>query len=129
MKAFMDENFLLPNYASERLYHEYAKDMPIFDYHSHLPVGQVAGDVKFDNITQAWLYGDHRKWRAMRACGVPEELVSGIPDAADDYSRFEAWAKVVPQAICNPLYHWSHLELRRYFGIDDTISPNTARKI
>ena len=129
MKACMDENFLLPNGASERLYNEYAKDMPIFDYHSHLPIKQVLNDAKFDNITQVWLYGDHYKWRAMRACGVPEELVSGIPAAADDYARFEAWAHVVPKTVGNPLYHWSHLELKRYFGINELINPQSAKKI
>ncbi|MCL2010862.1 MAG: glucuronate isomerase [Synergistaceae bacterium] len=129
MKTFMDDNFLLPNWASERLYHDYAKDMPIFDYHSHLPVGQVADDAQFENITQVWLYADHYKWRAMRACGVSEELVSGIPVAAGDYERFEAWAKVVPQTVGNPLYHWSHLELKRYFGVNEILSPKTAREI
>ncbi|MDR2529899.1 MAG: glucuronate isomerase [Synergistaceae bacterium] len=129
MKPFMDENFLLPNGASERLYHEYAKDMPIFDYHSHLPIGQVLEDVNFDNLTQVWLYGDHYKWRAMRACGVSEDLASGIPKAAGDYARFEAWASVVPQTVGNPLYHWSHLELKRYFGVEELLTPKNARKI
>jgi glucuronate isomerase len=129
MKTFMDENFLLPNNASERFYYEYAKDMPILDYHSHLPIGQVLDDTRFDNITQVWLYGDHYKWRAMRACGVSEELVSGIPDTGGDYERFEAWARVVPQTIGNPLYHWSHLELKRYFGIDGLLSPISAKMI
>jgi len=128
-KAFMDENFLLPNVAAERLYHGYAAGMPIYDYHSHLPIRQVLDDVNFENITQVWLYGDHYKWRAMRACGVPETHVSGIPEAADDYARFEAWAKVVPQTLCNPLYHWSHLELKRYFGVEKLLSPDTAREI
>ncbi|MDR1978628.1 MAG: glucuronate isomerase [Synergistaceae bacterium] len=129
MKPFMDENFLLPNQASEKLYHEYAKEMPIFDYHSHLPIRQVLDDVNFENVTQAWLYGDHYKWRAMRACGVSEELVSGIPEAADDYARFEAWARAVPQTIGNPLYHWSHLELKRYFGVDELLTAGSARAI
>ncbi|MDR1578996.1 MAG: glucuronate isomerase [Synergistaceae bacterium] len=129
MKRFLDENFLLPNRSAERLFHEYAKDMPIFDYHSHLPVSQIEGDTNFENLTQAWLYGDHYKWRAMRACGVPERLVSGIPDAAPDWERFAAWAEALPQTLGNPLYHWSHLELRRYFGVDDLLSPATARKI
>ncbi|MDR1874029.1 MAG: glucuronate isomerase [Synergistaceae bacterium] len=129
MRTFPDENFLLPNGAAERLYHEYAKDMPIFDYHSHLPVGQIREDAHFQNITQLWLYGDHYKWRAMRACGLPEELVSGVPNAAGDRERFEAWAKVVPQTVGNPLYHWTHLELRRYFGVNDLLSPKTAGEI
>lgn len=129
MKRFMDENFLLPNKAAETLYHEYAKEMPIYDYHSHLPIDQVLGDKQFENITQIWLYGDHYKWRAMRACGVSEELVSGIPCAAGDFERFQAWAGVLPQTVGNPIYHWSHLELRRYFGIDTLISSETAREI
>lgn len=129
MKAFMDENFLLPCKAAETLYHEYAKDMPIYDYHSHLPVGQVLEDRQFENLTQIWLYGDHYKWRAMRACGVSEEFVSGIPYAAGDFERFQAWANVLPQTIGNPVYHWSHLELKRYFGIDKLVSPETAREI
>jgi glucuronate isomerase len=125
----MDENFLLPNRSAERLFHEYAKETPIFDYHSHLPVSQIEDDTNFGNLTQAWLYGDHYKWRAMRACGVPEPLVSGIPEAAPDRERFAAWAEVVPQTVGNPLYHWSHLELRRYFGVNDPLSPATAMKI
>lgn len=129
MKAFIDENFLLPNNASETLYHEYAKDMPIFDYHSHLPIGQVLEDKRFQNITQLWLYGDHYKWRAMRACGVSEEFISGIPYAAGDFERFQAWANVLPQTVGNPVYHWSHLELKRYFGIDKLVSSVTAREI
>ncbi|MDR1379816.1 MAG: glucuronate isomerase [Synergistaceae bacterium] len=129
MKTFLDENFLLPNEAAERLYNEYAKNMPIFDYHSHLPIQQIEDDVNFENLTQVWLYGDHYKWRAMRACGVPERLISGIPEAAPDYERFAAWAETTPQTICNPLYQWSHLELRRYFGINELLSPATAKKI
>lgn len=129
MKPFMDENFLLPGKAAERLYHEYAKDMPIYDYHSHLPAAQVLEDRRFENITQIWLYGDHYKWRAMRACGVSEELVSGIPRAAGDFERFQAWASVLPQTVGNPVYHWSHLELKRYFGIEKPVAPDTAREI
>ena len=129
MASFMDDNFLLPCAAARRLYHDYAAAMPIFDYHSHLPIRQILDDVTFSNITRIWLYGDHYKWRAMRACGVPEPLCSGIPEAGDDYARFEAWASVVPQTLGNPLYHWSHLELRRYFGIEQLLSPATARPI
>ncbi|MDR1510177.1 MAG: glucuronate isomerase [Synergistaceae bacterium] len=129
MRTFLDENFLLPNPAAERLFHEYAKMEPIFDYHSHLPVKQIEDDVNFENLTQVWLYGDHYKWRAMRACGMPERLVSGIPRAASDYERFAAWAEVMPQTIGNPLYHWSHLELKRYFGVNELLSPATAPKI
>jgi glucuronate isomerase len=111
--------------------------MPIFDYHSHLPAAQVLDDVNFGNITQVWLYGDHYKWRAMRACGIPEELASGVsleagenaPPAPSDYQRFEAWAKAVPQTVGNPLFHWSHLELKRYFGVDGLLNPESAKKI
>ncbi|GHS94886.1 uronate isomerase [Synergistales bacterium] len=130
-KAFMDEQFLLDTKCAERLYHDYAKEMPIFDYHSHLPIQQILDDAKFQNITQVWLYGDHYKWRAMRACGVAEALVTG--DGANseesDYRRFEAWAGVAPQIIGNPLYHWSHLELKRYFGVNELLSPKTARAV
>lgn len=125
----MDPDFLLESEPARRLYHDYAADMPIYDYHSHLPVDQIAENSRFENITQIWLYGDHYKWRAMRACGVGESLVSGKPERGGDYERFEAWAKVVPQTICNPLYHWSHMELRRYFGIEKLLSPQTARDI
>ena len=129
MKPFMDDNFLLPSPAAERLYHEYAAGMPIYDYHSHLPIQQILDDTRFETMTQVWLYGDHYKWRAMRACGIPETHVSGIPEAADDYARFEAWAKVVPQTVSNPLYHWSHLELKRYFAEDRLLSPATAKAV
>jgi glucuronate isomerase len=126
---FITDNFLLNSPSAERLYHDYARDMPICDYHSHLPVKQILDDAGFDNLTQVWLYGDHYKWRAMRACGFPESLVSGVPDKADDYARFEAWAATVPQALGNPLFHWTHLELKRFFGIDAILSPATAREI
>jgi glucuronate isomerase len=129
MKKFMDSDFLLDSEPAVRLYHDFAADMPIYDYHSHLPADQIAEDSRFENITQIWLYGDHYKWRAMRACGVGESLVSGRPERGGDYERFEAWTKVVPQTICNPLYHWSHMELRRYFGIEKLLSPKTAREI
>ena len=128
-KSFIHDNFLLTTPPAERLYHEYAEKMPLYDYHSHLPIQQIVDNVNFKNITEIWLYGDHYKWRAMRACGIPENLVSGIPEAADDYARFEAWAKTIPYTLCNPLYHWTHLELKRYFGIDKLLSPATAREI
>ena len=128
-QPFINDNFMLNSSSAERLYHDYAKDMPICDYHSHLPIKQILDDESFDNMTQVWLYGDHYKWRAMRACGFSENLVSGIPDKADDYARFEAWAATVPQTIGNPLFHWTQLELKRYFGIDAILSPATAREI
>lgn len=128
-QEFMGKNFLLPNKTAEKLYEEYAAPMPIFDYHAHLPISEILDDKIFKNITQAWLYGDHYKWRAMRACGESEDLVSGKPTAASDEERFNAWARVVPQTICNPLYHWTHLELRRYFGVNELLSPKTAKAI
>ena len=128
-RPFINDNFLLTTSAAERLYHEYAKDMPLYDFHSHLPPRQIVDNVSFKNITQIWLYGDHYKWRAMRACGVPENLVSGIPDAAPDWERFQAWAATVPQTLLNPLYHWTQLELKRFFGIDTLLSADTAKEI
>lgn len=128
-KPFIHDNFMLSNKAAERLYHDYAENMPILDYHSHLIIRQILDNVNFNNMTQVWLYGDHYKWRAMRACGFGEELVSGIPDKKDDFARFEAWAKTVPQTLGNPLYHWTHLELKRFFGIDTLLSPATAKEI
>ncbi|OKS88447.1 glucuronate isomerase [Mucilaginibacter polytrichastri] len=126
MKNFLDDNFLLPNKSAERLYHDYAKQMPIIDYHCHLPPDQIAQDLRFDNITQIWLYGDHYKWRAMRANGVNEAYVTGNKS---DFEKFEKWAATVPYTLRNPLYHWTHLELQRYFGITDLLGPGTARKI
>ncbi len=127
MKAFLDENFLLESTAAERLYHEYAADMPIFDYHCHLPVAEIADNKKFANLTAIWLHGDHYKWRAMRAAGVDEKYITG---AASDLEKFHAWAATVPKTLRNPLYHWTHLELRKPFGIKDTLlSPTTADSI
>lgn len=126
MKKFLDENFLLETKTAEVLYHEFAKDMPIIDYHCHLPPDQIAGDLNFKNLTQIWLYGDHYKWRAMRANGVSEEYITG---GKSDYEKFEKWAETVPYTIRNPLYHWTHLELQRYFDVYDILSPATAKKI
>jgi glucuronate isomerase len=123
MKPFLDRNFLLNSEPAEILYHTYAADMPIFDYHCHLPVDDIAADRKFENLTRIWLSGDHYKWRAMRADGVPEELVTG---SASDRDKFRAWARTVPHTVCNPLYHWTHMELQRYFGITELLSPSTA---
>ncbi|UQZ86852.1 Uronate isomerase [Paenibacillus konkukensis] len=125
MKPFLDENFLLSNETAVRLYHDYAKDMPIIDYHCHLSPQEIYENKTFKNITEAWLYGDHYKWRAMRANGVEEQFVTG-GEGASDYDRFLAWAKTVPQTIGNPLYHWSHLELQRFFGIYDLINEKNA---
>lgn len=126
MKKFLDENFLLNSEAAIELYHNYAKDMPIFDYHCHLSPEAIANDKSFKNITEIWLGGDHYKWRAMRSNGVDEEYITGD---ASDYDKFKAWAKTVPYCIGNPLYHWSHLELKRFFNIDLIISEDTADEI
>ena len=125
--AFITENFLLQSAQAVALYHEYARDLPIIDYHCHLPPQQIADDQRFANLTQIWLYGDHYKWRAMRAAGVPERFVTGD---ASDWEKFERWAWVVPQTLRNPLYHWTHLELKRPFGISDRLlGPDTAAEV
>jgi len=125
--VFITENFLLQTEAAVRLYHEYAKPMPIFDYHSHLPPQQIAQDHQFENLTRIWLAGDHYKWRAMRSAGVPERYCTGD---ASDWEKFLQWAETVPKTLRNPLYHWTHLELKRPFGISDRLlSPATAQGI
>jgi len=126
MKKFMDENFLLNNDAAIRLYHEHAAKMPIIDYHCHLDPREIAEDRKYRSITELWLGGDHYKWRAMRINGVDEKYITGD---ADDREKFMKWAETMPYCIGNPLYHWTHLELRRYFGIDKPLSPQTAEEI
>ena len=126
MKAFLDENFLLQTKSAETLYHEFAKSMPIIDYHNHLSPEQIANDISFENITQAWLYGDHYKWRAMRTNGINEKYCTGN---ASDVEKFEQWAATVPYTLRNPLYHWTHLELQRYFNIDKVLNPTTAKEI
>ena len=126
MKQFLDENFLLTNTSAQRLYYEYAKDMPIIDYHNHLPPIEVAEDKNFENITKVWLNGDHYKWRAMRTNGVEEEYITGDKT---DWEKFRAWAATVPYTLRNPLYHWTHLELQRYFDIQDILNADTAKKI
>ncbi len=125
-KPFLDDNFLLENRTAEILYHEYAAKQPIIDYHNHLPPDEIAADKKFDNLTAVWLNGDHYKWRAMRTMGVPERYITGN---ATDFEKFQKWAETVPFTIRNPLFHWTHLELRRYFGITDLLTPKTAEKI
>ncbi len=127
MSRFMTEDFLLDTEFARRLYHDYAKDQPIFDYHCHLPPQQIAENYRFANLYDIWLKGDHYKWRAMRANGVPEAFCTGD---ASDREKFDAWARTVPHTIGNPLYHWTHLELRRPFGITDTLlSEKTADAI
>lgn len=126
MQSFLNENFLLNNDTAKRLYHDYAKDLPIIDYHCHLPPDEIANNKNFANLTDVWLRGDHYKWRAMRTNGVNEEYVTGN---RSDYEKFEQWAATIPYTLRNPLYHWSHLELQRYFGISDILSPKTAKNI
>lgn len=126
MKPFMDDNFLLESQAAKDLYHDFAVKMPIIDYHCHLRPEDIAADRKFRNITEIWLAGDHYKWRAMRANGVDEKFCTG--DASDE-EKFMKWAETVPATLRNPLYHWTHLELRRYFGIEELLGPDNAREI
>ena len=125
-KLFMGEDFLLQTKTAELLYNEYAKQMPIIDYHCHLSPQQIAEDIKFENLTQAWLYGDHYKWRAMRTSGVDESYCTGNKS---DYEKFEKWAATVPYTMRNPLYHWTQLELKRYFDIHEILDPSSAKSI
>ncbi|MEO8110340.1 MAG: glucuronate isomerase, partial [Ginsengibacter sp.] len=126
MKKFLGQDFLLESKTAKKLFHGFAEKMPVIDYHCHLPVQQIADDINFDNLTQIWLYGDHYKWRAMRANGIDESYVTGNKS---DYEKFEKWAETVPYTLRNPLYHWTHLELQRYFGIDEILNPGSAKKI
>ncbi|MEY5012903.1 MAG: Uronate isomerase, partial [Verrucomicrobiota bacterium] len=123
---FIHEDFLLQSKSARRLYHEVAEHQPIIDYHCHLSPDDLARDRRFANLAEIWLEGDHYKWRAMRSNGVSEEFCTGT---ADPYEKFLAWCETVPHTLRNPLYHWSHLELKRYFDIDCLISPDTAREI
>lgn len=126
MKNFLDQDFLLQTKTAQRLYHDYAANMPIIDYHNHLPPAEIRSNKKFDTITEIWLKGDHYKWRAMRTFGVDENNITGD---ADDFTKFKVWAETVPYTMRNPLYHWTHLELKKPFGITDLLSPNTAETI
>ncbi len=123
MKEFLNDNFLLQSGTAEWLYHEHAKDLPIIDYHCHLPAEDIATDRKFENLSKIWLYGDHYKWRAMRTHGIPEKYCTGN---ASDFEKFQKWAETVPFTVRNPLYLWTHLELQRYFGINRILNPETA---
>ncbi len=125
MKTFMDKDFLLSNPTAVKLYHEYAEVTPILDYHCHINPKEIAEDRKFDNITQVWLGGDHYKWRFMRSCGVDEKYITSD---ASDKEKFLKWAEVLGKAIGNPLYHWSHLELQRYFDFHKPLNKNTAEE-
>jgi glucuronate isomerase len=126
MKTFLDQDFLLDSKTARELYHGYAVQMPVIDYHNHLPAAEIANDINFENLTQAWLYGDHYKWRAMRTNGISEKYITG---GASDYEKFEKWAATVPYTLRNPLYHWTHLELQRYFDVSTILSPDTARAV
>ena len=125
-KSFIHEDFLLGNKPARRLYHKFAAAEPIFDYHCHIPPQDIAENRQFKNLFEIWLEGDHYKWRAMRSNGVAEKFVTG---KASPEEKFKAWAKTVPHTLRNPLYHWTHLELKRYFGISDLLSEKTAAKI
>ena len=126
MKAFMDQDFLLSTDTAKRLYHDYAEKMPIIDYHCHINPQEIAQDRSFDNITQVWLGGDHYKWRQMRSNGVEEAYITGD---ATDREKFQKWAETLEKAIGNPLYHWSHLELQRYFDCNTPLTGRTAEEI
>ncbi|HVY74117.1 MAG TPA: glucuronate isomerase [Puia sp.] len=126
MKQFLDEDFLLNSKTAERLYHEYAEQMPIIDYHCHLPPAEIAANHQFSSITEIWLNGDHYKWRAMRANGVNEQFITG---PGGDREKFQHWAVTVPYTWRNPLFHWTHLELKRYFGISKLLDSGTADEI
>ncbi len=126
MKAFLNDHFLLDNKSAERLYHDYAAGMPIIDYHNHLSPEQITTDKQFADITEAWLHGDHYKWRAMRANGIDERYITGD---ATDQEKFLKWSETVPYAMRNPLYHWTHLELQRYFDIRERLDSRTATAI
>ena len=126
MKQFMDKDFLLSTDMAKTLYHQYAETMPVLDYHCHINPQEIYEDRKFDNITQVWLGGDHYKWRQMRSNGVDEKYVTGD---GSDREKFQAWAETMPKLIGNPLYHWSHLELRRYFGYDGYLNGDTAEEV
>ena len=124
--AFINSDFLLGTKAARHLYHDFAEGEPILDYHNHLPAADIAGDRKFTNLFEIWLEGDHYKWRAMRANGVSERFCTGD---APPFEKFQAWARTVPHTLRNPLYHWTHLELERYFGIHELLDERNARKV
>ena len=126
MKQFMDKDFLLSTEAAQMLYHQFAENMPILDYHCHINPKEICENRKFENITQVWLGGDHYKWRQMRSNGVDEKYITGD---GSDREKFQAWAETMPKLIGNPLYHWSHLELRRYFGYEGYLNGDTAEEV
>lgn len=127
MKQFLDDNFVLQNETAQYLFHQHAKHLPIIDYHCHLDPKMIAEDYRFDNLGEIWLGGDHYKWRALRANGVDESYITGRD--IDDWQKFEKWAETVPYTMRNPLYHWTHLELKTAFGITKLLKPETAKEI
>ena len=126
MKPFMNEDFLLSTETAQVLFHNYSENLPIIDYHCHLSPREIAEDKRYSNITEVWLYGDHYKWRAMRSCGVDEKYITGD---ASDYDRFRAYCSVMPKLIGNPLYHWSQVELKEFFGCEKEINAANAEAI
>ncbi len=126
MKKFLDKGFILENKTAEKLYHGHAANMPIIDYHCHLPPKDIAADRKFKNMSKIWLDGDHYKWRAMRTNGVDEKFITGD---ADDFTKFQKWAETVPYTMRNPLYHWTHMELQRPFGVHKILNGDSAKEI
>ena len=127
MKPFMDEDFLLTTGTAKQLYHEHAEKMPIVDYHCHIDPREIYEDIVYDNLSEVWLGGDHYKWRTIRSNGIDERYITGKDTSP--YEKFEKWAETVPKLIGNPLYHWTHLELKRYFDIDARLSPKTCKEI
>ncbi|MGB2136949.1 MAG: glucuronate isomerase, partial [Flavobacteriaceae bacterium] len=126
-EAFIKDNFLLQNKTAERLYFDHAASMPIIDYHNHLPPDVIAANQPFSSINELWLDGDHYKWRAMRSLGVPEKFITG--KEVSNKEKFDQWAYTVPFTVGNPLFHWTHLELQRYFGIKTLLQPSTSKAI
>ena len=126
MKAFMDKDFLLSTETAKHLYHDFAAPQPIIDFHCHLSPQEIWEDRQFENITQVWLGGDHYKWRLMRSAGVEERFITGN---ATDREKFQAWAETLSLAVGNPLYHWSHLELKNYFGFEGYLTPENAEAV
>jgi glucuronate isomerase len=126
MKTFITDEFLLETKEAQQLYHDYAEKLPIIDFHNHLPPAEIANDYQYKSLTEIWLKGDHYKWRAMRTLGIEEKYCTGNPT---DYEKFEKWAETVPYTLRNPLYHWTHLELLRVFGVDEILNPRTADSI
>src|SRR5450755_3505432 len=124
--SFVTEDFLIQGFTAQRLYHTWAEGEPILDYHCHLSLEDIAGNRQFGDLTEIWLQGDHYKWRAMRANGVGERYCTGD---ASPYEKFKAWAATVPHTLRNPLYHWTHLELKRYFGIEELLDASSGPRI